>query len=65
MDYDIEFINTVAPTVEYDTDSQQEFELAYRLEDVAAEDIGGLVVYANEGKVAAVYDYENHVGWVA
>lgn len=61
MHYDIDYINTAEPTVAYDLDSQQLFELTYKLEDVPAEDIGGLVVY-NGGR--AVYDYENFVGWV-
>ena len=59
MDYDIEWINDSAPTVEYDADRQLEFEAAHGLAD--GEDIGGLMVYA-EGR--AVYDYENWCGWV-
>jgi hypothetical protein len=30
----------------------------------ASDDIGGLIVYLKEGKVFAVYDYENFCGWV-
>jgi len=59
MQYDIEYINTVPPTVQHDEDQQHEFEIAYKL--LQGEDIGGLVVY-NEGR--AVYDYENFCGWV-
>ena len=29
-----------------------------------SDDIGGLIVYLKEGKVFAVYDYENFCGWV-
>jgi hypothetical protein len=57
--YNIEYINTVPPTVQHDEDSQQQFEQQYQLGQ--GEDIGGLVVY-KEG--AAVYDYENCCGWV-
>lgn len=59
---DIEFINTAAPTVVYADDEQAAFEAAYALQE--GEDIGGLVVYAAEGVVRAVYDYENFTGWV-
>jgi hypothetical protein len=59
---DIEFINTVAPTVTYADDSQQQFEALWELEE--GEDIGGLVVYTREGRVRAVYDYEQFMGWV-
>jgi hypothetical protein len=57
--YNIEYINTVPPTVQHDEDQQQLFEQLYALGE--GEDIGGLVVY-KEG--AAVYDYENFCGWV-
>jgi hypothetical protein len=30
----------------------------------ASDDIGGLIVYLKEGKVFAVYDYENFCGWI-
>ena len=67
--FDIEFINTTAPTVEYDyttspadRDTQEYFtevfERDYNLSE--GDDIGGLIVY--EGR--AVYDYENFTGWV-
>jgi hypothetical protein len=29
-----------------------------------SDDIGGLIVYLKEGKVFAVYDYENFCGWI-
>ena len=62
MHFDIEFINTVTPTVVYADDSQAAFEAKYALDE--GEDIGGLVVYAAEGQLRAVYDYENFTGWV-
>ena len=60
--YNIEFINTVAPSVTYDEDSQQEFEITYDLTE--GDDIGGLMVYTDGGVVRAVYDYENYTGWI-
>lgn len=60
--YNIEFINTAAPTVTYDEDEQQLFEITYRLTE--GDDIGGLVVYTEGGAVRAVYDYENYTGWI-
>jgi hypothetical protein len=62
MDFDIDFINEVEPTVAYDEDAQQQFEQAYAA-GADAEDIGGLVVYTVDSRVVAVYDYENFVGW--
>ena len=60
--FDIEFINTAVPTVVYADDEQAAFEAKYALDE--GEDIGGLVVYAAEGVVRAVYDYEQFMGWV-
>jgi hypothetical protein len=60
--YNIEFINTVDPTVTYDDDEQQQFEALYKLGE--GEDIGGLVVYTVNDAVRAVYDYEQFMGWV-
>jgi hypothetical protein len=57
--YNIEYINTVPPTVQHNEDGQQLFEQQYGLTE--GEDIGGLVVY---GDGRAVYDYENCCGWV-
>jgi Mg2+/Co2+ transporter CorC len=77
MNFDIEFINDTEPTVDYDEQATNEyetngtpviekyteiFESDYNVED--GEDIGGLIVYGKEGKLQAVYDYENFCGWV-
>jgi len=64
MTFDIDFINEVEPTVEYDEDAQSQFEQDYAA-GADAEDIGGLVVYTVDSRVVAVYDYENFVGWRA
>jgi len=74
--WDIEFVNSQVPAVQYsDWDSVEDAEtvLAERFETEFAEhlrgcdsdDIGGLLVYVRAGTVAAVYDYENFVGWLA
>jgi hypothetical protein len=77
MNYDIEFINTKKPNVDYSdraasTDYDDEhyttlFEgrLVKKLTHVVGEDIGGLIVYSKENKLVAVYDYENYTGWYA
>jgi hypothetical protein len=73
-EFDIDFINTALPTVTYadwDTLEDPVEELTQRFEQQFAEqmrgcdseDIGGLIVYLRAGEVAAVYDYENFVGW--
>jgi hypothetical protein len=74
MDFDIEFINETEKTVDYSnkvTDNQyidavelytNIFEVEYGVAD--GEDIGGLIVYGRDGKLQAVYDYENFCGWV-
>jgi hypothetical protein len=71
--FDIEFINTTKPTVDYSAQAESEYEqgMGSRIEEYTlkfeqqydlseGDDIGGLIVY--EGR--AVYDYENFVGWV-
>ena len=74
--YDIEWINSTRPTVDYSDSAQADynadaeapvidrytarFEAEFGL--AKGEDIGGLIVYA-EGKI--VYDYENFCGWIA
>ena len=74
MNFDIEFINTTEKTVDYSskvTDNQfidaielytNIFEVEYEVAN--GEDIGGLIVYGKDGKLQAVYDYENFCGWV-
>lgn len=74
MDFDIEFINTTEKTVDYSskvTDNQfidaielytNIFEVEYEVTN--GEDIGGLIVYGKNGRLRAVYDYENFCGWV-
>lgn len=80
MDYDIDFINTAESDIDYSESAIAEFErgmgdrIEYyterfesdcALEECAADDIGGLIVYTSEGSVRAVYDYENFRGWLA
>ena len=43
---------------EYTAKFEAQFELA------KGDNIGGLIVYAADNKVRAVYDYENFCGWV-
>ena len=71
--YDIEWINTTKPTVDYSMDEMDmdeatlyfEEDWADELRGCDSDDIGGLIVYVNAGEVRAVYDYENFCGWVA
>jgi Mg2+/Co2+ transporter CorC len=66
MDYDIEWINTTHPSVEYGYEGIEDpietlterFEAEFHVKD--GDDIGGLIVYSNK----IVYDYENFCGWV-
>lgn len=66
MDYDIEWINTTHPSVEYNYEGIEDpietlterFEAEFHVAD--GDDIGGLIVYSNK----IVYDYENFRGWV-
>ncbi len=71
--FNIEFINTTKPTVDYSVKAVAEYEqgMGSRIDEytelfeqqynlTGGDDIGGLIVY--EGR--AVYDYENFVGWV-
>ena len=77
MNFDIEFINKTKQTVDYSDRAITEFEAGagngiekyteifeteYRM--VGGEDIGGLIVYSQAGRLQAVYDYENFCGWV-
>ena len=77
MDFDIEFINETATTVDYTDRAETDFdagdyftcekyteifEAEYSVAD--GEDIGGLIVYSRDSKLKAVYDYENFCGWV-
>lgn len=77
MDFDIEFINETATTVDYSIQAVAEYEAGnedsiekyteiFEAEHgvVDGEDIGGLIVYSQNGKLQAVYDYENFCGWV-
>ena len=77
MDFDIEFINETATTVDYSVEAVAEYEAdnedsiekyteIFEAEHsvVDGEDIGGLIVYSQNGKLQAVYDYENFCGWV-
>lgn len=77
MDFDIEFINKTATTVDYSTEAVAEYEAGnedsiekyteiFETEYGVAggEDIGGLIVYGQAGRLQAVYDYENFCGWV-
>jgi hypothetical protein len=72
--YDIDYINTTEPTVDYSLqavsdykaglpDSTDHYTLRFEQEHNVTDglDIGGLMVY-NDG--SAVYDYENFCGWV-
>lgn len=75
MSYDIDFINTRPAThrgedvtrelccVEHAA-AQFEAEYAGELGVCERDDVGGLIVYTRRGAVAAVYDYENDLGWV-
>jgi hypothetical protein len=77
MNYDIEFINSKKPNVDYSnraasTDYDDEhytalFEgrLVKKHTHVVGNDIGGLIVYSKLNKLVAVYDYENYTGWYA
>lgn len=71
MSYNISWINTTKPTVEYDymtnpegTDTidyfTAQFEREHGLDEQSGDDIGGLIVYSDK----CVYDYENFCGWV-
>ena len=74
--FDIEFINSTKPTVNYSAQAlacatddcinayTQRFQQEHNLTEAMGNDIGGLIVYANNNKLAAVYDYENFWGWV-
>lgn len=77
MTFDIEFINETQQTVNYSDRAVAEyetngtpviekyteiFESEYAVEN--GEDIGGLIVYSQDNKLQAVYDYENFCGWV-
>lgn len=71
--YDIDFINSQRPTVQYsdweNLKFPQEvltvrFEQEYVQGEYEGDDIGGLIVYSRQGTVRAVYDYENFRGWV-
>jgi hypothetical protein len=77
MDFDIEFINETAATVDYSTEAVAEYEAhsnsviekyteIFETEHIVTdgEDIGGLIVYSQAGQLQAVYDYENFCGWV-
>ena len=48
--------------VEYYTE-RFEAEFADQLKSTTSDDIGGLIVYLQEGKPRMVYDYENFCGW--
>lgn len=60
--YNIEFINNTAPTVQNCSD----FETVYAsiLKGTQAKDIGGLCVYTLASTVVAVWDYENECAWI-
>ncbi len=69
MSYNISWINTTKPTVEYDymsnpedTDTAEyfteQFERQFCVKN--GDNIGGLIVYSDK----CVYDYENFCGWV-
>lgn len=68
MDWDIDWINSTEPTVNYeDLVEYTEAPIPVFIARFEAEmgvsggdDIGGLIVYSND----CVYDYENLVGWV-
>ena len=73
MDYDIEWINETACTVDYSDEAVSEYrrglgdgiqKYTQRFEEQFGvsngDDIGGLIVYTDR----IVYDYENFVGWV-
>ena len=73
MHYDIDYINTTVPTVDYSNDAVREYNMGMgsRIDDYIAkfeqehtvsdgDDIGGIIVYSE----SCVYDYENFVGWV-
>ena len=68
QDWDIEWINDVDPTVQYefnedaDFDAEEakytaKFEKKFGVSN--GDDIGGLIVYSDN----CVYDYENFCGW--
>lgn len=77
MNFDIEFINSKNPNIDYSdralsTDYDEDhytrlFEgrLAKKFQNAQGEDIGGLIVYSKDGELVAVYDYENYMGWWA
>lgn len=78
-EFDIDFINTTKPTANYHNEAIAEYEggmgdridyyterfqQEHALTESDGNDIGGLIVYSKDNKLAAVYDYENYWGWV-
>jgi hypothetical protein len=62
MTFDIEFINTVEPTVRNCDDFAVAF--ADLVVNCDSTDIGGLEVYTVGSRAVAVYDYENECAWI-
>lgn len=62
--YNIEFINSVEPTVLHTSIAKFETQYADNMRGCDSDDIGGLIVYSRAGEVAAVLDYENECAWV-
>lgn len=78
--FDIDWINETKPTANYHDEAIAEyeagmgdgivkytkrFEAEHNFVEQDGDDIGGLIIYSKEGKLAAVYDYENYWGWLA
>lgn len=75
--YDIEFVNSAEPAVDYSAavlaeckSVAEKYTLKFEQDNADhfrgcdSEDIGGMIVYSCAGEVRAVYDYENCRGWL-